>query len=81
MAMVDVDGSSQFSAVSQSKWIGLVWGLAVTRRSVYIHQMNRVNSRKDTGHHDSTINDNVYGAVIMTKIIARVHPVHLRNID
>ena len=24
--------------------------------------------------------DNVYGAVIMTKVIARVHPVHLMNV-
>ena len=26
------------------------------RRSVYIHQMNRVNSRNNFGHDDSTIN-------------------------
>ena len=25
--------------------------------------------------------DNVYGAVIMTKVIARVHPVQLMNVD
>jgi len=25
--------------------------------------------------------DNVYGAVIMTEVIARVHPVHLMNVD
>jgi len=56
MAMVDVDGSSQFSADSQPKSTGLVWGLAATRRSVYIHQMNRVNSPNDFGHDDSTIN-------------------------
>jgi len=56
MAMVDVDRSSQFSADSQPKSIGLVWGLAATRRSVYIHQMNRVNSRNDFDHDDSTIN-------------------------
>ena len=56
MAMVDVDGSCQFSADSQPKSIGLVWGLATTRRSVYVHQMNRVNSRNDSGHDDSTIN-------------------------
>jgi len=56
MAMVDMDGSSQFSADSQPKSFGLVWGLAATRRSVYIHQMNRVNSRSDSGHDDSTIN-------------------------
>jgi len=42
MAMVNVDGSCQFSADSQPKSTGLVWGLAATR-SVYIHQMNRVN--------------------------------------
>jgi len=24
---------------------------------------------------------NVYGAVIITKVIARVHPVHLMNVD
>jgi len=30
--------------------------LAATRRSVCIHQMNRVNSRNDFGHDDSTIN-------------------------
>ena len=56
MAMVDVDDSCQFSVDSQPKSIGLVWGLAATRRSVYIHQMNRVNSRNDCGHDDSTIN-------------------------
>jgi len=41
---------------SQPKSIGLVWVLAATRRSVYIHQMNRVKSRNDFGHDDSTIN-------------------------
>jgi len=33
--MVDVDDSCQFSADSQPKSIGLVWGLAATQRSVY----------------------------------------------
>ena len=54
--MVDVDDSCQFSADSQPNTIGLVWGLAATRHSVYIHQMNRVNSRNDFGHDDNTIN-------------------------
>jgi len=67
MAMVDVDGSSQFSADSQSKSIGLVWGLAATRRSVYIHQMNRVNSPNDFGHDDSTINIVVVIIIIIFK--------------
>ena len=53
MAMVDVDCSCQFSADSQPKSIGLV--LAATRRSVYIHQMNRVNSGDDFGYNDRTI--------------------------
>ena len=56
MAMVDVDDSCQFPADSQPKSTGLVWGFAATRRSVYIHQMNRVNSGNDFGHDDSTIN-------------------------
>ena len=56
MAMVGVDDSCQFSADSRPKSSGLVWGLAATRRSVYIHQMNRVNSRNVFGHDDSTIN-------------------------
>jgi len=34
----------------------LVWGLAATQHSVYIHQMNWVNSCNDFGHDDSTIN-------------------------
>jgi len=66
MAIVNVDGSSQFSAESQPESIGLVWGLAATRRSIYIHQMNRVNSRNDFGHDDSTIN----AVVIIVIIIA-----------
>ena len=53
---MDVDGSSHLSADSQPKSVGLVWGLAATRRSVCIHPMNRVNSRSDHGHDDSTMN-------------------------
>ena len=30
---------------------------------------------------NNNCHDNVYGAVIMTKVIARVHPVHLMNVD
>jgi len=52
MAILDVDGSSQFLADS----FGLVWGFAATRRSVCIHQMNRENSRNDFGLDDSATN-------------------------
>jgi len=38
--------------------------LAATRRSVYIHQMNRVNSRNDFGRDGSTII-----TVVVTRII------------
>jgi len=55
MAIVDVDGSSLL-AYLLAKSVGLVWGLAAIWRSVCIHQMNRVNSRSDHGHEDSTMN-------------------------
>jgi len=67
MATVDVDDSCQLLADSQPKSIGLVWRLAATRRSVCIHQMNRVNSRNDFGHDDSTIN--IVMAIIIITII------------
>ena len=41
---------------THSPSLGLVWELTATRRSVYIHQMNRVNSPNDFGHDDSTTN-------------------------
>jgi len=70
MAMVDVDGSCQFSMDSKPKSVGLVWGLAATQRSVYIHQMNRANSRNDFGHNDSTINIVVAITITITFIFA-----------
>ena len=67
MAKVDVDGSCQFSADSEPKSTGLIWGLAVTRRSVYVQQINRVYSRNDFGHHDSTT-DIIIIIIIITNI-------------
>jgi len=61
--------ASQFSADSQPKSVGLVWGLAATRRLVCICQMNRVNSRNAFGHDDSTINIVVVTIIIITIII------------
>jgi len=34
-----------------------------------------LNNNNNNNNHD-----NVYGAVIITKVIARVHPVHLMNV-
>jgi len=70
MVTVDVDGSCQFSAGSQPKSTGLVLGLAATWRSVYIHQMNWVNSRNDFGQYDSTIN--IVVVIIITIIIITI---------
>jgi len=43
-------------------------GIGGHRRSVYIHQMNRVNSRNDFGLDDSTIN--IVMAIIIIIIIS-----------
>ena len=32
-------------------------------------------------NNNNNSHENVYGAVSMTKVIARVHPVHLMNVD
>jgi len=69
--MVDVDGICPFLADSQPKSIGLVWVLAATRRSIYFHQMNRVNSHNDFGHDDSTINIVVVIIIIIIRCIDR----------
>jgi len=34
-----------------------------------------------SNNNNNNSHDNVYGAVIMTEVIARVHPVHLMNVD
>jgi len=75
--MVDVDGNSQFSADSQPKSTGLVWGLAAIRRSVCIHQLNRVNSRNDFSHDDSNKNIVVVIIIIILNnyIMAYTHTV------
>jgi len=46
----------------------MVRGLAATRRSVYIHQMNRVNSRNYFCDDDSTINIVVVIVIIIKRI-------------
>ena len=37
--------------------------------------------RQRYNNNNNNKHDNVYVAVIMTKVIARVHPVHLMNVD
>ena len=66
MAMVDVDDSCQFSA---------------TRSSVYIHQMNRVNSHNDFGHDDSTINIVMAIIIIIITTTDRKHKNKGRHVE
>jgi len=35
----------------------------------------------DDNNNNNNNYDNVYGAIIMTKVTAKVHPVHLMNVD
>jgi len=43
--------------------------MAATRSSVYIHQMNRVNSRNDFGHYNSTTNTVVAIIIIILLLL------------
>ena len=45
--------------------VGLVWGLAHTQLSVSTDQLNRLNSRNDLDHDDSTINIVVINIIII----------------
>jgi len=42
---------------------------------IYETALDNNNNNNNNSH------DNVFGAVIMTKVIARVYPVHLINVD
>ena len=59
--------AANFRRIQPKSIIVLVWVLAATRRSVYIRQMNRVNSHNDFGHDDSTIN--IVVAVVIIIIV------------
>ena len=61
--------AANFRRTHNPKSTGLVWGLAATRRSVCIHQMNRVNSRNDFGHDDSTTKIVMAIIIINTRLI------------
>ena len=43
---------------------------------IYETALDNNNNNNNNNSHD-----NVFGAVIMTKVIARVYPVHLINVD
>jgi len=49
--------------------------------SLLIDKFATKTSKMQTTIRNNNSHDNVYGAVIMTKVIARVHPVHRMNVD
>jgi len=54
MAMVVLDDSCLMQALIVVRWLGLKVGGCL--ELLYIHQMNRVNSRNDLDHDDSSLN-------------------------
>ena len=52
-----------------------VSSLTILGVEMQVVEVDNKNNNNNNSH------DNVYGAVIMTKVIARVHPVHLMNVD
>jgi len=59
-----------------SIWRSMACGVRGCYLAVLPHLVLTVPRTNDNNDYD-----NVYGAVIMTKVIARVHPVHLMNVD
>jgi len=64
-------------ANSQPKSTGLVWVLTATRRSVCIHQMNRVNSVSDISHDDIPVN--IVVVIIIIIVVGIMHSVAWRH--
>ena len=60
-----------FVLLQSNNWHRILWAA----RCPGHHSSNTNNNNNDNSH------DNVYGAVIMTKVIARVHKVYLMNVD
>jgi len=64
------------------KWFNWVQSHAnVTLLHFCTVMMHQVILSVNNNNNNNKNQDNVYGAVIMTKVIARVHPVHLMNVD
>jgi len=45
------------------------------------HALTQASTAIDNNNNNNNSHDDVYGAVAMTKVIAKVHPVHLMNVD
>ena len=58
--------------------------IAQLEQNKYSHQQVLCSASYNNNNDNNNNNNshvNVYGAVIMTKVIARVHPIHLINVD
>ena len=60
--------------------VSVLYSVAVRVLACFVTALADRQTR-DNNNINNNRNDNVYGAVIMTKVIARVHPVHLMNVD
>jgi len=55
--------------------------IVLIQHTVTVHSSAIDINSNNNNNNNNNSHDNVYGAVIMTKVIARVHPVHLMNAD
>ena len=56
-------------------------GAAAVDFSFFVFNPGDLNFLGQKIYYNNNNHDNVYDAVIMTKVVARVHPVHLMNVD
>ena len=74
---LDATSSSSSSSISDKRSLSSSSASSTStdigrRSAAFSHAVSNNNSNNNNNSHD-----NVYGAVIMTRVIARVHPVHL----
>ena len=70
-----VSGHIGMHALRTNQALNALVSLQPANTQYIVVVLTRVTNNNNNSH------DNVYGAVIMTKVIARVHPVHLMNVD
>ena len=81
--MTDMHTDTQRDARTdgESVAIGSIYATHAMRPKMLNRQDYNGGRDNNNNNNNNSSHDNVYGAVIMTKVIARVHPVHLMNVD
>ena len=74
------------AAIKKRKGVDFLCIYALARSSTSIAKTSTPLIKFDkyspgSSNNNNNSHDNVYGAVVMAKVIARVHPVHLMNVD